>query len=58
MISRTIDVILAKERKALAADAAYVLDLREDLDATQQAELARIQRAGEGGEADPEGPEW
>ena len=58
MISRTIEGILAKERKALAADAAYVLDLHEDLDAAQQAELTRIQRAGEGGEADPDGPEW
>jgi hypothetical protein len=56
LISRTIDGILAKERKALAADAAFVLDMRADLDAAQQAELVRIQRAG-GGE-EPEVPGW
>jgi hypothetical protein len=47
-----------KERKALAADAAHVLDLRADLDTTQRAELARIQQAGGDGDSDPDGPAW
>ncbi len=44
-----------KERKALAADAAHVLDLGEELDATQRAELARFQQAGGEGELDRDG---
>jgi len=41
-IRRTIDVILNSERAEIAADAAYVLEQRETLEAEQRAELTRI----------------
>lgn len=41
-ISRTIDCILAEEREEIAADAAYVLEQRENMEADQRAELTRI----------------
>ncbi|WP_313138049.1 hypothetical protein [Paracoccus jeotgali] len=41
-ISRTIDGILAEEREKIAADAAYVLEHRDILEADQRVELTRI----------------
>ncbi len=50
-ISRTIDCILAEEREEIAADAAYVLEQREDMEADQRAELTRI--LNENAQTDP-----
>lgn len=44
-ISRAVEGVLTKEREDIAADAAYVLDLTENLEADQQAELTRILNA-------------
>lgn len=41
-IRRTIDETLSRERAEIAADAAYVLEQRETLEAEQRAELTRI----------------
>jgi hypothetical protein len=44
-ISLTIEGILSSERAEIAADAAYVLEQRENLEADQRAELTRILNA-------------
>jgi hypothetical protein len=41
-IRRTIEATLSRERAEIAADAAYVLEQRENLEAEQRAELTRI----------------
>jgi len=56
-ISRTIDGILRKKREEMAADAAYVLDLREDWEADQRAELTRILNAHVSTDLSSDGPE-
>lgn len=50
-ISRAIEETLSFERAEIAADTAYVLDLSENLEADQRAELARILNANS--ETDP-----
>ncbi len=50
-IRRTIDETLSRERAEIAADAAYVLEQRENLEAEQRAELTRI--LNENSESDP-----
>jgi len=44
-ISRAVENVLTKEREDIASDAAYVLDLSENLEADQRAELTRILNA-------------
>ncbi len=50
-IRRTIDETLSRERAEIAADAAYVLEQRENLEAEQRAELTRI--LNKNSESDP-----
>lgn len=55
-ISRTIEGILSSERAEIAADAAYVLEQRENLEADQRAELARILSAHAQDDPSSDGP--
>lgn len=50
-IRRTIEETLSRERAEIAANAAYVLEQREDMEAEQRAELTRILNANS--ETDP-----
>ena len=55
-ISRTIESILTRERQEVAADAAYVLDLRDNWEADQRAELTRLMNAGSDTDPGHDGP--
>lgn len=52
-IRRTIEETLSHERAEIAADAAYVLEQRENLEAEQRAELNRILNAHAHAQTDP-----
>jgi hypothetical protein len=56
-ISSAVDSILLRERQVLAADAAYVLNLREAWEADQQAELTRIKAEHSEPDTSSDGPE-
>lgn len=55
-IRRTIEEALSKERAEIAADATYVLEQRENLEAEQQAELTRILNANSETDPTSDGP--
>ena len=55
-ISRTIEETLSLERAKIAADAAYVLEQRENLEAEQRAELTRILNANSETDPTSDGP--
>ena len=55
-IHRTIEETLSRERAEIAADAAYVLEQRENLEAEQRAELTRILDANSEAEPTSDGP--
>lgn len=56
-INSAVDSILLKERQVLAADAAYVLNLREAWEDDQQAELTRIKAEHSEPDTSSDGPE-
>jgi hypothetical protein len=56
-INSAVDGILLRERQVLAADAAYVLNLREAWEADQQAELTRITAEHSEPDTSSDGPE-
>ncbi|KIN64896.1 putative Pre (Mob) type recombination enzyme [Sulfitobacter noctilucicola] len=55
-ISRTIEETLSLERAKIAADAAYVLEQREKMEAEQRAELTRILNANSETDPTSDGP--
>ncbi|WP_372993515.1 hypothetical protein [Sulfitobacter sp.] len=55
-IHRTIEETLSRERAEIAADAAYVLEQRENLKAGQRAELTRILDANSDTDPKSDGP--
>lgn len=55
-ISRTIEETLSLERAEIAADAAYVLEQRENMEAEQRAELTRILNANSETDPTSDGP--
>jgi hypothetical protein len=55
-ICRTIEETLSHERAEIAADAAYVLEQRENLEAEQRAELTRILNRNSESDPTSDGP--